>query len=172
MLGTALVTALVTADDALDEEPTVVAEPVAVALPLVTVLLLPPLDVVDVGAADELEDDEDVIFLHDISKSGVVLNGFPTMPKLGFGVEGDASWSVYHQTLVLPNRGQPTWSQYVFALSRLGIARLTVLPLTGKPVSVTQTGLPPTAAWVWPIAESNKALPSVMELAIVFWKYG
>jgi hypothetical protein len=42
---------------------------------------------------------------------GVVLNLPPTIPKLGSGVVGSASWRVYHQVLVLPNRAHPTSSQ-------------------------------------------------------------
>jgi len=43
--------------------------------------------------------------------SGVVVRVDPIIPKLGLGVAGSASCIVYHQVLVFPNRGQPTWSQ-------------------------------------------------------------
>jgi hypothetical protein len=42
---------------------------------------------------------------------GVVLNWPLTRPKLGSGVVGSASWRVYHQVLVLPNKAHPTSSQ-------------------------------------------------------------
>lgn len=92
----------------------------------------------------------------------------PTTPKLGEGVSGEASWSVYHQVLVLPNRvSQPTSSQYVFALAVLASAWFPAGPLTGHPVSVTQTSLPLAAALVWPNASLKRAGPFAMEFAIV-----
>lgn len=94
-----------------------------------------------------LEDDADEE-LHERSYSGVMDRELPTIPKLGDGVSGAASWRVYHQTLVAPNRGHPASSQYVLAFSREGTARFSVGPLTGQPVSVIQTGLEPMAALV------------------------
>lgn len=70
----------------------------------------------------------------------------PTMPKLGLGVTGSASCRVNHHVLILPNDAQATSSQYVLAFWMDGTARLEVEPLTGHPVSVIQTSLPPTAA--------------------------
>lgn len=95
----------------------------------------------------EAEDDEvpELALSHDKSYRGLLVRVEPMTPKLGLGVVGDESWKVYHQTLVLPNMGQPTSSQNFFAFSSEGTAAPTVLPLTGQPVSVTQTGLPPTA---------------------------
>ena len=81
------------------------------------------------------------------SKYGVVVKGLPaTIPKLGLVWTASLSVRVYHQVLVLPKRGHPTASQYALALFELGTARLAVEPLLGHPVSVIQTGLPPTAA--------------------------
>lgn len=94
------------------------------------------------------------------------------IPKLGLGVVGLVSWRVYHQVLVLPKSGHPTSSQYVLAFARLGMAKFSVFPLTGHPVSVIQTGLLPTAAWVAAKAAWNRLLPSSMLLVMVFWKYG
>lgn len=92
----------------------------------------------------------------------------PTTPKLGEGVVGAASWSVYHQVLVLPNRvSQPTSSQYVLALSVLASAWFAAGPLMGQPVSVTQTSLPWEAALVWPNASLKRAAPFEIEFAIV-----
>lgn len=45
-------------------------------------------------------------------------------------------------------------------------------PLTGHPVSVIQSSLPPTAACVSERADSNRDFPLAMELVWVFWKYG
>ena len=43
------------------------------------------------------------------SKRGVVLRVVPTIPKLGFGVVGYASWRVYHHVLIFPKSlSQPT----------------------------------------------------------------
>lgn len=68
----------------------------------------------DAEALAEPEDtaaDDDVEELQARLYRGVVDRVLPTMPKLGEGVVGAASWSVYHQTLVVPNRGHPTASQ-------------------------------------------------------------
>ena len=43
--------------------------------------------------------------------SGVVVSELPMTPKLGLGVAGAASWSVYHQTLVVWKMAQPTSCQ-------------------------------------------------------------
>lgn len=61
---------------------------------------------VEDAAAEEEEEAE-----QERSKRGVVLRVLPTIPKLGLGVTGSASWRMYHQVLVLPNRGHPTSSQ-------------------------------------------------------------
>jgi len=65
---------------------------------------------------------------------------------------------------------QPTSSQYVFALAKLGTAAPDVEPLTGKPVSVTQTSLPWAAATVASNALWNNWALFSMLLGIVFWK--
>lgn len=133
----------------------------------------PPPDtdaVPDAAAADDEEDEEgeDEEALHERSYSGVVDRVLPTTPKLGEGVFGAASWSVYHQVLVLPKRvWQPTSSQYALALSVLASAWFAAGPLIGHPVSVTQTSLPWEAALVWPNASLKRAGPLAMELAIV-----
>lgn len=45
-------------------------------------------------------------------KRGVVLSSLPTIPKLGLGAVGAASWRMYHQVLTLSKSSpQPTWSQ-------------------------------------------------------------
>ena len=67
-------------------------------------------DVADVDDVALLED-ELVLAEQLRSYSGVVPPDAPTTPKLGLGVVGAASWSAYHQVLVLPKRGHPTWSQ-------------------------------------------------------------
>lgn len=98
--------------------------------------------------------DGSVTFAHERSYSGDVLNVaslvlLPTRPKLGFGAVGAASCKTYHQVLILSKAdAHPTSSQNVWALDKLAIARFSVLPLTGHPVSVIQTGLPPAAAEV------------------------
>lgn len=74
---------------------------------------------------------------------------------------------MYHQTLVLPNREQPTSSQYVLAFWMEATARFWSGPLTGQPVSVTQTGFPPTAAFVCSNALSKRDFPLVMEFGTV-----
>jgi len=73
----------------------------------------------------------------------------------------------------LPNaKPHPTWSQYVCAFAVLATAWFEVGPLTGQPVSVIQTGLPPETPTVFWYACSNRAAPVSIPLAIVFWKYG
>lgn len=57
-------------------------------------------------------DDADEIAGHWRLYNGVVVKLEPTIPKLGLGVVGAASCSVYHQVLTLPNNEHPTWSQY------------------------------------------------------------
>jgi len=120
-------------------EPEVVGgiDPVAVELPLV------------------VEDDNKLVgsvtLAHERSYSGDVFKVLslvllPRRPKLGTGVVGAASCRTYHQVLTLSKAdAHPTWSQNVFALAKLGTARFSVLPLTGHPVSVIHTGLPPAA---------------------------
>lgn len=76
---------------------------------------------------------------------------------------------MYHQTFVDPNRAHPTSSQYVLALSMDATAWFWAGPLTGQPVSVTQTGLEPTAALVWSIALLKRDWPAEMEFAMVFY---
>lgn len=122
-------------------------------------------------AADEAADELDTL-LQDRSYKGVVVKVLPTIPKLGAGVVGAESWRVYHQTLVFPNRGQPASSQYVLAFSVEAMARFAAGPLTGHPVSVIQTSLLPTAAWVALTASLKRPGPFSIELACVFWKYG
>lgn len=63
-------------------------------------------------AVTELEDAEEIAG-HCRLNSGVVVKPEPTIPKLGLGVVGAASCTVYHQVLTLPNSEHPTWSQYV-----------------------------------------------------------
>lgn len=129
---------------------------------------VPELVVVD-GVLLELEETAE----QERSKYGVVLKGLPsTIPKLGLVWTASLSVRVYHQVLVLPKRGHPTASQYVLALAALGTARLAVEPLTGHPVSVTQTGFPPTAACVALRASWKRPGPFWMLLAWVVWKYG
>jgi len=117
-----------------------------------------------VVAVDPVEDEVDplvvelgnklagsVTLAHERSYNGCVpkvlsLVLLPKRPKLGFGAVGAASCRTYHQVLILPKAdAHPTSSQNVFALAKLGIARFSVLPLMGHPVSVIQTGLPPAA---------------------------
>jgi len=111
--------------DLIDEEPA----------PLVAVELAEEMMLLELETAEQ-----------DRSYSGVVLSLLPTIPKLGFGVTGAESCSVNQKVLTLPNEGHPTSSQYVFAFSREGTAWPETEPLTGHPVSVIQTSLPPTAA--------------------------
>jgi len=49
--------------------------------------------------------------LQERSYNGVVLNVFPTSPKLGLGVDGSESSMVNHHVLTFPKRGHPTSSQ-------------------------------------------------------------
>ena len=65
------------------------------------------LDVDDRAVVDEL-DDADEIAGHCRLYSGVVVKLEPRTPKLGLGVVGAASCSVYHQVLTLPKREHPT----------------------------------------------------------------
>lgn len=113
------------------------------------------------------EDDEDADALQERSKSGVELRVDPTTPKLGEGVSGAASCKVYHQVFVDPKSEHPTSSQYAFAFSREATACPLVGPLTGQPVSVIQTGFPPTAAFVWSTALLKRDWPVEMEFATV-----
>lgn len=69
--------------------------------------MLPPLAAVLVAA----EDDTGVTPAHDTSNSGVSLKVLPTMPKLGFGVTGAASWRVNQYVLTTPKLAHPTLSQ-------------------------------------------------------------
>jgi len=108
-------------------------------------------DEVDDGDADGNRLEGSVTLSHERSYNGDVLKVLslvllPRRPKLGFGVVGAASCRTYHQVLTLPKAdAHPTSSQNVFAFATLAIARFSVLPLTGHPVSVIQTGLPPAA---------------------------
>ena len=56
-------------------------------------------------------DDEPETALQERSNNGVVLKVEPTIPKLGEGTVGSASWRVNHQVLTLPRRGHATASQ-------------------------------------------------------------
>jgi hypothetical protein len=114
-------------------------------------------------AAAELEDVE---ALQLKSYRGVVSVEEPVTPKLGAVVP--ASSRMYHQVLVVPNRGQATSSQYCLALAVLATARFSVGPVTGQPVSVIQTSLPPATALVFSTPFSKRALASSMELGSVF----
>jgi hypothetical protein len=114
-------------------------------------------------AAAELEDVE---ALQLRSYRGVVSVEEPVTPKLGAVVP--ASSRMYHQVLVLPSRGQATSSQYCLALAVLATARFSVGPVTGQPVSVIQTSLPPATALVFSTPLSKRALASSMELGSVF----
>jgi hypothetical protein len=89
------------AEPAAPEEAAAVAKPEA--LPPATDEAEGP--AVEEAAAEEEEAEQDR------SKRGVVLRVLPTIPKLGLGVTGLASCRMYHQVLVLPNRGHPTSSQ-------------------------------------------------------------
>lgn len=60
---------------------------------------------------DEAEDEELETAEQDRSNNGVVLKVEPTIPKLGEGTVGSASWRVNHQVLTLPRRGHATSSQ-------------------------------------------------------------
>jgi len=107
------------------------------------------------------------------SYNGVVLKVVPlTRPKDGFGVVGSASCIVNHHVLTFPNNGQPTAFQYFSAFSVDGIALFSFFPETGQPVSVIQTGFPPTAALVAASASSKRVFPCSMLFSMEFWKYG
>jgi len=121
-------------------------EPVCVAVDPLVVALVVAVD------GNRLEGSETLA--HERSYSGDVpkvesLVLVPRRPKLGTGVVGAASCRTYHQVLTLPKAdAHPTSSQNVFALAMLGTPRFSVLPLTGHPVSVIQTGFPPAAPTV------------------------
>ena len=68
-------------------------------------------ELADVAGVEDEDEDEDALAEQVRSKSGVVLKVAPTIPKLGLGVVGAASWSVYHHVLYLPKMAHPTWSQ-------------------------------------------------------------
>jgi len=77
-----------------------------------------PEDAVELDATAEVEDpdeaeDEELeeTALQERSNNGVVLKVEPTIPKLGEGTVGSASWRVNHQVLTLPRRGHATSSQ-------------------------------------------------------------
>jgi hypothetical protein len=76
-----------------------------------------PVDGVELDATAEVEEDpdeaedEEETSLQERSNNGVVLKVEPTIPKLGEGVVGSASWRVNHQVLTLPRRGHATSSQ-------------------------------------------------------------
>ena len=89
-------------------------------------------------------------------------------PNEGLGVLGAPSWRVNHQTLVSPNKGQPTSFQKTSALSTEGTASPEVLPLTGQPVSVIQTGLPPATPLVFARAAWKRPWPWLRALGLVF----
>jgi hypothetical protein len=68
---------------------------------------------------------------------------------------------------------QPTESQYALAFSVLGTASAESDPLTGQPVSVTQTSLPWAAEMVWSRALEKREAPWLTSLGrVVVWKYG
>jgi len=161
-----------------------VLPPVAVVVAAVPV----PVECVEpvaVEAVEEEAEEEDnklagsVTLLHERLYSGVVLIVeslvlLPTRPKLGSGAVGAASWRTYHQVLTLPKaEAHPTSSQNVCALATLAMARFSaLLPLTGQPVSVIQTGFPPATAEVASYAAQKRLYASSMLLLTVFWKYG
>lgn len=126
-----------------------------------------PEAVADLVAVEEEAELDEPTFLQDRSNRGVVLEVLLEIPKLGLA---PASASMYHQVLVSPKRGQPTWSQYCLALAREATASPSVGPLTGQPVSVIHTSLPLATALVLATASSKRALPWSMPLAMVVWK--
>jgi len=88
------------------------------------------LEVTTVGTAESVagvgaEEEPEPWCVVGIEEAGVVVSGFgasqersklgfrlpSTIPKLGFGVDGSASWRVNHQVLTLSKRGQPTSCQ-------------------------------------------------------------
>lgn len=79
-----------------------------------------------------------------------------------YRAKASTDWHTYHHVFVTPKLEHPTSSQYVFALSTEATARLRVGPLTGQPVSVIQTGFPPTAALVASKALLNRDWPLPM----------
>lgn len=85
----------------------VVPEPVGVepAAPVAVLAAAVPLAV---GAVVEGRADTS---LHERSYRGVSLSLLPTIPKLGFGVTGAASWRVNQNMLIFPKLGHPTASQ-------------------------------------------------------------
>jgi hypothetical protein len=159
-------------------------------LPPVAVVVAPlpvPVECVEVVAVEAVEAVEEegnklagsVTLLHERLYRGVVLNVeslvlLPTRPKLGSGTVGAASWRTYHQVLTLPKAdAHPTSSQNVCALATLAMARFSgLLPLTGQPVSVIQTGFPPATEEVALYAAQKRLYASSMLLLTVFWKYG
>jgi hypothetical protein len=159
-----------------------VLPPVAVVVAAVAVPV--PVECVEAVAVEAVEEEDNklagsVTLLHERLYSGVVLNVeslvlLPTRPKLGSGAVGAASWRTYHQVLTLPKAdAHPTSSQKVCALATLAIARFSaLLPLTGQPVSVIQTGFPPATAEVASYAAQKRLYASSMLLLTVFWKYG
>jgi len=78
-----------------------------------------PEDAVELDATAEVEEDPDEAEDEELeetaeqerSNNGVVLKVEPTIPKLGEGTVGSASWRVNHQVLTLPRRGHATSSQ-------------------------------------------------------------
>ena len=153
--------------------------------PVAVVATVPvPVECVEAVAVEAVEEEGNklagsVTLLHERLYSGVVLNVeslvlLPTRPKLGSGVVGAASWRTYHQVLTLPKAdAHPTSSQNVCALATLAMARFSaLLPLTGQPVSVIQTGFPPATAEVASYAAQKRLYASLMLLLTVFWKYG
>ena len=153
--------------------------------PVAVVATVPvPVECVEAVAVEAVEEEGNklagsVTLLHERLYSGVVLNVeslvlLPTRPKLGSGAVGAASWRTYHQVLTLPKaEAHPTSSQNVCALATLAMARFSaLLPLTGQPVSVIQTGFPPATAEVALYAAQKRLYASSMLLLTVFWKYG
>ena len=61
-------------------------------------------------AVDE-EGDRTVTSLQEISNRVLSLSLLPTIPKLGFGMTGSASWRVNQYMLIFPKFGHPTASQ-------------------------------------------------------------
>lgn len=73
----------------------------------------------------------------------------PTIPKLGDGSVGRASCKMYQYVFTLPkSKSQPTASQKVCAFATEATPEPSVGPLTGQPVSETQTSLPAATATV------------------------
>ena len=79
-----------------------------------TEVMLEAPELADVADIDDeaLLEDKLVLAEQLRSYSGVLLRVEPTTPKLGLGVVGAASCSVYHHVLYLPKSSlHPTWSQ-------------------------------------------------------------